>query len=498
MPVSNLDASTFLEKYYAAKWLAQNPAEKGRLLDDGRKTDGALALLNEAWGAAQTNFFSIDFQDSDLKQPYWQQSWFPPSNGKYDDFELIKELYRHHYFTSGVPEKWRAFLKEKSWNTPGPSDILAICEGSASPELLRLWSEFKAERVPASPAVPLSMRSLWTGFLKGDDARKLLKLDDKDNFTVETYNRLSGSNYKSLRDIPFPLPANAPRLLATLWDEFVKNRYLVRLTTVDATPDNARLYHDFLKDRFKNIQYLNKILGSDKKTWEEFELTSAPPEGKAQEKIRSVWFDFVKSLPVERRTLHSSERAFQEYLLAKYGSVEKVNDAYGWKLNSIEEAFPPFDAAYAVTFADNQWPHDAQAVLRQLHVHPVLSAQAGPRHLRHHHAHRHRRPRDADRQPDVRLRPLEVQPPRQGQDHPLPPGHDGLPGDDQRDPRVPPDARPWPLEHLPRPRPAGRRQRHGDLHAQGLLRQPAAGALRGRRHRRRQGVADLPDHHAAP
>jgi len=41
------------------------------------------------------------------------------------------------------------------------------------------------------------------------------------------------------------------------------------------------------------------------------------------------------------------------FLLKKYGSLEKINSVYGWKLNRIEEAFPPFMSAYSVTFTNN-------------------------------------------------------------------------------------------------------------------------------------------------
>ncbi len=356
VPVSNIDASTFLEDYYTAQWVKLNPSEDVRF-NGSRKTEGALGLLNETWGGAQVNFFSIDFEESDDKLPYWQQSWSPPVNSrKYKDFELLKELYRHHYFTPGVPDKWTEFLKERKWTGGGPTDILSLCLGSASPELGKLWTEFKATRVPASPAVPFSMRTQWLSFLKGDDARRILKLDDRESFTVETYNRIAGDSRKSLSDIPFPLPLTASTALVGLWDEFVRSRYPIRLTTVETSPENVKLYQDFLQSRFKNIQYVNKILGTDKKAWDEFTLTSTAPVGKEQEKLKSVWFDFVKSLPVAKRTLHSSEKAFQEFLLAKYGSIGKINEAYGWNLGMMEEAFPPFSAAYAATYLDNQWP----------------------------------------------------------------------------------------------------------------------------------------------
>ena len=208
---------------------------------------------------------------------------------------------------------------------------------------------------PASPAVPFAMRPIWKSYLEGEDTRKALKLQDKDNFTVETYNQLAGTDYKNLLDTPFPPPSDTKGQLAGFWEEFVKNRYPVRLTSVEVTPENVNLFHEFLVKRFKSLQYLNKLLGTNKKDWKEFQLTSSIPQGDGQDNSKSIWCDFVKSLPLSKRILNSSEIAYQKFLLSKYGSLEKVNDAYGWKLRHIEEAFPPFDTMYAVTFNDNQW-----------------------------------------------------------------------------------------------------------------------------------------------
>ena len=48
------------------------------------------------------------------------------------------------------------------------------------------------------------------------------------------------------------------------------------------------------------------------------------------------------------------ENAYQDFLLKRYGTVGSVNAAYGWKLARIEEAKPPFDKAYAVTYFNHQ------------------------------------------------------------------------------------------------------------------------------------------------
>ncbi len=78
--------------------------------------------------------------------------------------------------------------------------------------------------------------------------------------------------------------------------------------------------------------------------------------------------NFVKSLPVEQRILSSSEIAFQEYLLKKYGGLSEINRAYGWRLTCIEEAFPPFAQAYTQTFTHHQTAFTLQPILANYRI----------------------------------------------------------------------------------------------------------------------------------
>ncbi|MFA6293075.1 MAG: carbohydrate ABC transporter permease, partial [Victivallales bacterium] len=91
-------------------------------------------------------------------------------------------------------------------------------------------------------------------------------------------------------------------------------------------------------------------------------LQPSAPSGPETVSLQKVWIEFVKKLPVNVKHLRSSEKAYQDYILAKYGSVENINRAYGWKLNSIEEAFPPFEAAYGITFRNNDWSFVSQSI----------------------------------------------------------------------------------------------------------------------------------------
>jgi len=194
----------------------------------------------------------------------------------------------------------------------------------------RLKVKRKGDDLPAPRATPFAMRAVWRKLLESEEARSLGSLPDGE----ETL---------------FPAPANGQ-----LWEHFVATRYPLRLTALRTTPALADRYRQFLRERFRTLDNANRMLGTSAGDWDGFELAETAPAGRANETLRSVWADFVTTLPAADRRLTSSEHAFQSFLLTKYGSIERINAAYGWKLPRIEAAFPPFDVAYALTFRQHE------------------------------------------------------------------------------------------------------------------------------------------------
>jgi len=94
------------------------------------------------------------------------------------------------------------------------------------------------------------------------------------------------------------------------------------------------------------------MLGTAAREWGDFALAADPPPA---DPVRGVWADFVRGLPAANRKLRCSEMDYQAFLLRKYGTLAAINAAQGLSLARIEEAFPPFADAYAVTFARNEW-----------------------------------------------------------------------------------------------------------------------------------------------
>lgn len=348
VPVSDLHAARFLAASYTAEWRRSHPeATRG---EAGRQ---ALALMSERWGLPMPSFYAASFEKSEGREPYWQQSWFPPEDPKYRDYLTIKDLYRHHVFTPGIAAEWATYLSQRGITTP-PGGLEALVT-HPSAGLQHTWSEFKAERAPAAPAVPFALRAVWRTFLDSSDVRQMLALPDTAAFDVTVYNRLAGTAYTALSQTPFPVPAGAPAALQALWTRFVETRFPARLTRVALTSETQAQYRDFLRDRFKTVPLANRMLETTATAWDDFALSAEPPAIAGQGGLRSVWIDFVKNLPAQARRLHCAEMDYQAFLLRKYGSLAAINAAQGLHLNGIEEAFPPFETAYAVTFARHEW-----------------------------------------------------------------------------------------------------------------------------------------------
>jgi ABC-type glycerol-3-phosphate transport system permease component len=348
-PVSDMRATLFLAEHYRAQCRCEPGAETRR----GGLEQQALGLASARWGLPLTSFYSVSFEKAESLEPYWQQSWFPPQDHKYRDYLLIKELYRHHHFTPGIAAKWAAYRQAHALGDDGAA-LEALATDSTS-AVARAWSDFKAEVAPAAPAVPFAMRAVWRAFLEGPEARRILNLPENVTFDVAAYNRITGTAYTTLAQTPFPVPAAAPAPLRTLWTRFVETRFPVRLTRIDVTPATTAKYREFLRERFKTVAIANRMLETQAEGWEAFDLSAAPPPAEGQGGQRSVWIDFVKNLPADQRRLRCAEMDYQAFLLGKYGSLAAVNAAHGLTLARIEEAFPPFADAYAVTFERNDW-----------------------------------------------------------------------------------------------------------------------------------------------
>lgn len=353
--VINPQAVNFMQEFYL-KLLKEKAPDVANSFWRRTRTEGALKLLSENWGLPYESFYNVNFS-YELNSPMDFQTWYPPiDNPKYKDFIRLKNAYRAQIFTPGVKGDWLSFLREKKYDYKNSNDVFPVTE-FCDKKLHGLWNAFKAKSAPAAPTVPYALRAAWHKFLRSEEVSTKLKLKTGERFTIKTYNEIAKTNYQNLESTPFPVPKSFPKKINDLWRVYVETRFPLRLTTIEVTEKLQNAYTQFLQKEIKILRVANELLGRENTSWDQFKLSSSAPEGAQSEIIknrRNVWGNFVKRLPLSERELTCSEIRYHKFLLDKYGSLEKINAAYGWDLGFIEEAFPPFMTAYTITFLNNQ------------------------------------------------------------------------------------------------------------------------------------------------
>jgi ABC-type glycerol-3-phosphate transport system permease component len=353
--------ATQLQAEFEARWATAHPDEAARASAAQRKA-AALKLLDETFRVPYSDFSQVNF-DVELQSPLWQQSWIPKPSPKYESFLELKREYKNLQFSPGGASAWRDYLGRHHLS---PSAVPFPVPVDAPPDQRNLWLAFRREVMPASPTVPYALRAEWRRFLLSEKVADLLHLGRTEKFDVAHYNALAGTLYQDWSQLPFPVPADAPAPMRQLWDFFVQSEYPVRLTSLNVTPQLTAQYQQFLQQQFKTVASLDQLLGTSYTQWTDFLL--APELSQVDPQQTTVWVNFVKQLPAEQRTLHSSETAFQQFILARYGSLDALNKAWGTSYHHLEEVFPPFDRAYAVTFAHTEWAMTLAPALNNYYV----------------------------------------------------------------------------------------------------------------------------------
>lgn len=345
--VEQSESITFLREQYRQRVEDSLPEETFDSLSREDIHLRSLAALSETWGAPVPTFYVIRF-DAEMRYPLDFQTWTPPvGDPKYQDFLDLKAAYRNQRFLPGMEPAWKSHARGLN-----PEPVFPVPADSSGP-LREAWRAFQAQQAPASMAVPFALRAAWIKFLTQDErVRELADLSAGQLFDVTVYNRMAETDYRDLRLTPFPVPDRFAPGIQRIWEAFLRNRYPLRLTTIRVDDDMREAYARFLEQEMKVLRVANELLGTEHSAWNEFQLSPDPPGGDrdADRNRRSIWMNFVKSVPIEAREYSSSEIAYQRFLLERYESVEAVNRAYGWDLRYIEEAFPPLATAYTVTF----------------------------------------------------------------------------------------------------------------------------------------------------
>jgi len=303
-----IDVIRFIQKDYARIYLEKHPDSKlsGRAL---RKA--VLETLNNDWSTSFETVYNMNF-DREVQAPMDFQGWFPKT----------------------AEPRFQAFLRFKEHQR-------------------KLYQ-------PAGLVVPYSMRAVWYKFLQSE----FVSLRCGHPFTIADYNRMAGTNYTDLPRTPFPIHDSFGKPIRELWEIFQKEYYPLRLVRLKVTSELENAFRDSAKAALKDLKIANQILGTNFKSWEDFRLLPYPSDKPEDAKMLDLWRNFAKTLPLASREFSSSEHAFQDFVLKKYGSVEGVNQAYGTTYKLKEEIFPPFHAAYLETFLKNQYSMTLRPITR--------------------------------------------------------------------------------------------------------------------------------------
>ena len=250
-----------------------------------------LATFNKRWEVSVDDFSQINASEWS-GEPIDQASYVPLADVRYQDLLDFRRDYRRNRF--------HPYLKG----------------------------------APAAYLRPASLRFLWEDYVAA-------------NATVPQ------SAIRNPQSLPFPVPADAPPGLRALWLKFLQTDFPVRHFGIEVTPARQAAFQTFLQERFRNLSYLNSVLETSATTWDEVTLTPTCPNMP----LATVWMDFVRSeVPVEERSLRDTlpELAFQRFALERHRSLAAINEAYGFKLTSLQQLRVPFGEALLVTFAQRE------------------------------------------------------------------------------------------------------------------------------------------------
>ncbi len=337
---------SFLPRYYGKKYKALHPDSKlsGNALDRE-----SIKILSQEWDVPFDSYFSTSLWQEN-NYPLDKRGWFSPDSAKFECFLAYKKAHKQHFFTPGISGKWRKFCKAHGLAEKPPFPV----EDDAPQNIKDLWLQFKKEVAPVTTCMPYPMRVAWYNYLTSEEVAQLLQERKMD---IDLYNDLANTHYEYLQETPFPIPASFPERIQKLWRNFLQERFPLRFVTIRDPKHLEPQFQEFVKNTVHFLEPLNSILGTNYKEWSELPLPAKAPTGNdAHAKgLQNLWRNFLNNVPIEELTFDCAEFSYQKFALAKYGSLEGINKAYGWNLKYIEEVFPPFMAAYVHTFQNHQY-----------------------------------------------------------------------------------------------------------------------------------------------
>ncbi|MFO7936008.1 MAG: carbohydrate ABC transporter permease [Kiritimatiellia bacterium] len=324
--------AAFVRRHFEEKVRKTDPADFADM-SSGERRNAALDLLNREWSIRYRNFFSIRMV-AEKRAPLHHSDWdYPDDNPKFVLFQKFKQAYKELQFEAGCLG-WQEFAEKN---------------GGATRENREKFREYAAQHSPMTPVIPYSSRTLWLDFLKRPDSQLELGFSESNTFTPEDYSTVAGSCCESFGMLPFPLPGDSPLKLRELWSEFIHAVYPRRLLRIRVSADLEQAYRSYIRRLCKSVDAYNELTNSDIVSFDQIQLPAYENS--------TIWRNFIPEVPLANLVVKSAEGAWQKFILEKYGSLDRINSAYGWSLSSVEEARLPVREAVAVTFRKRGFMH---------------------------------------------------------------------------------------------------------------------------------------------
>ena len=309
------DVAGFVRSHFEAKLRAEDPQGFAAMSPAARRR-AALERLNAEWPVRYTSFFGIRMV-AQQRAPLHHAGWdYPSDDPKMELYQELKRLYRARAYGSGDDEA----------NETDPPAYF-------------------------SRTAPYESRPLWLAWLKRPDVQARLGLPPGGTFTPADYTRLAGRACVGFEHLPFPLPDNAPAPLRAEWERFVRTAYPCRLLRVKVTPELEETYRRYVAGVCRTPDAYTRLTG---RTLPDAARGFASLGLPAYENS-TLWRNFIPQAPLSQLEVLSAEQAWQAFLRERYGSVQALNDAYGWRLADFDEARFPTREALAMTFARRGW-----------------------------------------------------------------------------------------------------------------------------------------------
>ena len=309
------------------------------------KYNETLQLRNYAYRERSLNFRDTSLPERPVTQRYadWQEFIESPAT---------QLDHRHVIFgsVSGIgvkPELARKFLQAVKAEDDVAGSIHGLNEkygagfanwDQVSPPIL-----YPMRRSAATQLSPFEQRCVDFGIRQPPHHRIYHGLDSffteqilRPNYgqRIEQTNKALGTHYTAWSQITLArtVPNDA---LREDWLFFVRNRLNLNFIQIDvaATPD----YRRYLRDKYKTIDLLNTRYEPEVpyKSFDEIPpVKEPPPPG-----IRVTDWDFFVSdiVKPEHISLTSTEFMYRDFLMKKYGTIEKLIAAHEFGLKALEE-----------------------------------------------------------------------------------------------------------------------------------------------------------------